>query len=62
MCILCYYYYCRVAVAVEEALALLRVAGTVTGGEEAAIEVVDVDVDGPPIPSVLVGFDTPIVW
>ena len=55
-------YYCRAAVAVEEALALLYVADTVTGGKEAAMEVAEVDGYGPQILSFLVGFDKPIVW
>ena len=56
-------HYCHADdVAVEKALTLLHVAIAVTGGEEAVVEVVDVDVDDPPIPSILVGFDTPIVW
>ena len=54
-------YYCHAAVAVKEALALSDVAVVGTSGEEAAMEVVDVDRYGPPISSVFVGFDTPIV-
>ena len=56
-------HYCHADdVAVEKALTLLRVAFAVTGGKEVVVEVVDIDEDGPPIPSVLVGFNTPIVW
>ena len=55
----CYYFHADVAVKV--AFALLRVAVTVTGGKEAAVEVVEVDGYVPPILSVFVGFDTPIV-
>ena len=48
--------------AVKKTLTLLHVAVTATGVNEAVVEVVDVDVDGPPIPSVIVGFDTSIFW